>query len=146
MPGVLSGVSKSSASLTSEIETSSSSATLLPTTMPLTGQSSCSRVAIAADDFRSAFPGLASRSSGRNTQNYLPTAKRKQDNSTQEKKFSLSSRSPAAPSGAFTCLGSASGSNNICSAGSSGTWTPDFICLNKVQSEYTPSSSELLML
>ena len=44
--------------------------------MPVTGQSSCSRAAIAADDFRSAFPGLASRSSWRNIQNYLPIARR----------------------------------------------------------------------
>ena len=53
-----------------------SSPTSLPATMPVTGQSSCSRAAIAADDFRSAFPGLASRSSWRNIQNYLPIARR----------------------------------------------------------------------
>ena len=68
--GVLSNVSKPSASPTSKTETSSS-ATSLP--MPVTGQLSCSR---AADDFRSAFPGLASRSSGRSIQTYLPNVRR----------------------------------------------------------------------
>ena len=58
--GVPSNVSKPSASSTSKIETSSSATSL---SMPVTGQSSCSRAATAADDFRSAFPGLASRSS-----------------------------------------------------------------------------------
>ena len=70
--GVLSDVSKPSASSTSKIEISSS-ATSLP--MPVSGQSS-STAGTAADDFRSAFPGLASRSSGRNIQTYLPTVRR----------------------------------------------------------------------
>ena len=137
--GVLSNVSKPSATSTSKIETSSS-ATWLP--MPVTGQSS-SRAAIAADDFRSAFPGLASRSSGKNIRTYLPTVRR---GARQQfsRSFPYRNRSPAAPSGAFTSLVSASGA--ICSSGISGTWAHDFICLNKVKSEYTPSSSQLLML
>ena len=112
--GVLSNVSKPSTSSTSKIETSSS-ATSLP--MPVTGQSS-TKAATAADDFRSAFPGLASRSSGRNIQTYLPTVRR---GARQQRtgSFPYSNRSPAAPSGAFTSSGSASGS--ISSSGSSGT-------------------------
>ena len=137
--GVLSNVSKPSASSTSKIETSSS-ATSLP--MLFTGQSS-SRAATAADDFRRAFLGLASRSSGRNIQTYLPTVRRRA-RQQRSRSFSYSNRSPAAPSGSFTFSGSASGS--ICSSGSSGTWTHAFICLNKVKLEYTPSSSELSML
>ena len=137
--GVLSNVSKPSATSTSKIETSSS-ATSLP--MPVTGQSS-SRETTAADDFRSAFPGFASRSSGKNIRTYLPTLRR---GARQQfsRSFPYRNRSPAASSGAFTSLGAASGA--ICSSSISGTWDHDFICLNKVKSEYTPSSSQLLML
>ena len=69
---------------------------------------------------------------------------REQDNTTTVKRrsFPYSNRSPAALSGGFISLGSASGSN----ASSDGTWTHEFICYNKVKSEYTPSSSELSML
>ena len=58
---------------TSRIETSSSATSL---TMVVTGKSLRSRAATAADDFRSVFPGLASRSSGRNIQTYLPTGRK----------------------------------------------------------------------
>ena len=131
--GVLSNVSKPSASSTSKIEISSS-ATSLP--MPVSGQSS-STAGTAADDFRSAFPGLASRSSGRNIQTYLPPVRRGA-RQQRSRSFPYGNRSLGAPSGAFTSSGSASGS--ICSSGSSGTWTHDFICLNKVKSEYTPTA------
>ena len=61
-------------------------------------------------------------------------------------RFPYSNRSPAAPSETFTSSDSASCPSNICSSGSSGTWTHDFICFNKVKSEYTPNSSEILLL
>ena len=67
-----------------------------------------------------------------------------QGNTTMVKRrsFPYSNRSPAAPSGGFISLGSASGSN----ASIGGTWTHEFICYNNVKSEYTPSSFELSML